>query len=241
MVSVLIDIILIGIVALCIWRGFKNRVIRGVCGILALIVSIYAASVFASAYSYEFSGLIEPFAAGLADSAVTTVLNDGQFDKEGKLIPPVVYVEDKDKTDVYTVSFAALRQLGVSEDAAEKLALSASEGVTQVNHQMAATISAELSNTLAYVIVFGICFIIIAIVFAAIANVIDLQFSIPGIEGAEPYIGLGLGLIQGIIIMFTITLLVRYVGMLLSEETINNTRLLRLIININPIAKILGV
>ena len=54
------DVLFILIILVCAWRGYKNGIIRGICGILAIIVSLYGANLIATAYSDEFTGMAKP-------------------------------------------------------------------------------------------------------------------------------------------------------------------------------------
>ena len=63
-----IDIILIIIIALCTWNGYKRGLVGGVAGILAIIVSLLGASIVSAAYAHEVVPAIEPFVDGYLDS-----------------------------------------------------------------------------------------------------------------------------------------------------------------------------
>ena len=66
----LIDIGIVGIVVFCAWRGFRNGLIRGAFGFVALIVSLFLANTIAKAYAEEFTGVLTPFASGVIESAL---------------------------------------------------------------------------------------------------------------------------------------------------------------------------
>ena len=70
MTTFFIDLGIIGIVAFCAWRGYRNGLIRGVFGIVTLIVSIFLANTIARAYADEFTGVLTPFAGGVVESAL---------------------------------------------------------------------------------------------------------------------------------------------------------------------------
>ena len=56
----IIDIVLIVIIALCTWNGYKRGLVGGIAGILAIIISLFGSSLLASAYSHEVVPAVEP-------------------------------------------------------------------------------------------------------------------------------------------------------------------------------------
>ena len=48
-----IDIILLIIIALCTWNGYKRGLVGGIAGILAIVVALFGGSILSSAYSQE--------------------------------------------------------------------------------------------------------------------------------------------------------------------------------------------
>ena len=49
----IIDIVLLVIVALCTWSGYKKGLIGGIAGILAVIIALFGGSLLSSAYAHE--------------------------------------------------------------------------------------------------------------------------------------------------------------------------------------------
>ena len=234
-----IDVILLAIVAYCGWRGYRNGIIRGICGILAIVIALYGANLIATVYSSEFTGMLNPFMSGIVDSAVSAVINGGEEEDPPRRLPldeeeeeetkekrSVMILTDKEKDDVYSVCFASLRYLGLSEDAAEKLASDTADETSQVGQQMNVDLTGKICEQMAFVITFLICFILIAILFAVVGNIIDLTFAIPGIEKVEPYIGILIGLARGVFIILIIAVFFRYAGLAFHEGTLEKTKLL---------------
>ena len=63
-----IDIILLIIIALCTWNGYKRGLVGGIAGILAIVVALFGSSLLSSAYSHEVVPALEPFIDGYVDS-----------------------------------------------------------------------------------------------------------------------------------------------------------------------------
>ncbi|MCF0120068.1 MAG: hypothetical protein HUJ65_00400 [Oscillospiraceae bacterium] len=260
----IIDLILILIVAYCAFRGYKAGIIRGLCGILAIIVALYGANIVTSVYSSEFSGMLTPFVSGVVDSSVSKVLTGEDQDetkKAGKIIsfllrkdddteeetdetaePRRVFIElqESEKEDVFAVSYATMRYFGLSDGPANNIAEKTAAQTSKVGQQMAVDLTSNLCDAMTEVILFMVAFIILAIVFAVIGNIIDLTFAVPGIEKVEPYVGIALGLVKGIIVIMVIGTFFRYAGILISNSTLEKTKLLSRLIAANPVSTKLG-
>ena len=63
-----VDIILLIIIALCTWNGYKRGLVGGIAGILAIVVALFGGSLLSSAYSHEVVPALEPFVDGYIDS-----------------------------------------------------------------------------------------------------------------------------------------------------------------------------
>ena len=228
--SIALDAAIVVIVGFCSWRGFKNGIIRGVCGLLALIVSIFAANVVATAYSEEFTGMLRPFVSGIVDNAMQT-------DSEDADTPSA---NTGEQNDVYTSAFNALRKIGLPEKAAENIATAVKDGYSGIKHNLAAEVTDKLCSRIAYIAVFAICFILVAIVFAVIGNILSLAFALPGLKLLDSLAGLAFGFGKGAIIVFVAGVVIRYFG-LIAQDMILSTRILNFIVNNNPVANILGI
>ena len=234
MTTFLIDLAIIGIVAFCAWRGYKSGLIRGVFGVVSLIAAIFVANITAQAYSGEAKSMLMPFVSGIIDSTISKLAEDGI---EYQAIAHDHNIDDVD----FGTAYMALRQLGLPEAAAVNVAERTLEvEEDEQTFSLADLIAERLSSSLSYVAVFGIAFLLIAIVFAVIGNLVGVVFALPGLKLVDLIAGAVFGLFKGIIIIYTIAVIIRYFGLLL-QSTIEGTSILRYIINNNPIASLLGV
>ena len=234
MVILALDLAVIAIVVFCGWRGYKNGLIRGVFGVVSLVVSLFIAGVAATAYSEEVEDMLNPFVGGLVDSAIIEIFEmDADIDSNGS----------DDETESYTTSYKALRRIGLPEAAAARVAdmVAKDTGEDVLSAGALSNILAEkLSSVLAFVAVFGVAFALLAIIFAVVGNLVGFIFSLPGLKLVDIICGTVLGLAKGLIIVFAIASVVRYVGVL-APETLAGTKILEYIVNTNPIAESIGI
>jgi len=235
MITLLIDVAVLGTVVFCTWRGYKSGLIRGVFGVVSLIVSLLVANIAAQAYSEEAKGMLMPFASGMIDSTLTEM---NEYDIEYQALAHDHELDDPDFGTAYT----ALRLIGLPEAAAVHVAEQTleisendSEGMTFPD-----LIADRLTSAMSFVAVFGIAFLLLAIVFAVIGNLVGVVFSLPGLRFVDIIAGCVFGFFKGVIIVYAIAVIVRYFGLLMLE-TLEKTTLLNYLVNNNPIANLLGI
>jgi len=225
-----IDLAVVALVAFCVWRGFKNGFIRGVFGVVALIASLLVANIVATAYSEEFTGMLKPFVGGIVDNTLSGIIEEGiEFSYDGRI----------DDLPQFRAAYATMRRLGLPEASAAQIA----ERATQDNGPIATladAVSDKLSSALAFVAVFGIAFLLLAIIAAIIGNLIGFVFSLPGLKHIDAIAGILFGLLKGLIIVLTLAAIIRYFG-LFAQTTLEETTILKFLINNNPIADMIGI
>lgn len=229
--STAIDLAIIAVVAFCAWRGYRNGLIRGAFGVAALIFSIFLANITATAYSDEFTSMLRPFFGGVVDTALAEMIEERIGAGAAIGGTQVLYgYED------YETAFAILQRIGLPESAAEQMADLAATGTSALSDN----ISNMLSSTFAFVAVFGIAFILLMIIFAVVGNLISVVFSLPGLWLVDSISGAVFGLFKGLVIIYALGVIVRYMG-LLAPSLLEDTRLLGNIVNSNPVANMLGI
>jgi len=227
--TLLIDLATIGIIAFCIWRGYRNGLIRGAFGIVALVASLFIANITATAYSDEFTVVMKPFVSGIVESALSEIHDD---DVEYE------FVEHEDESEEFNEAFNALRYIGLPQTAAVRVAEHSTEEQTEAF--LSEVVANKLSSTLAHVAVFGIAFALLAIIFTVVGNLIGFVFSLPGLKLLDIIAGIAFGIVKGFIIVYAIATVVRYFG-LLAVSTLEETAILNYFVNNNPIAEMLGI
>ena len=226
-----IDLAIIAIVAFCGWRGYRNGLIRGAFGVVSLVVSLFVANIAATAYSEEFTGMLKPFLGGIVETTLV------KMDEQGIEYIPEEH-DHENLTDDFGTAYTVLRQIGLPEASAVRIAELAVEN--NFSGYLADMVADKLSSVLAFVAVFGIAFLLLAIVFTVIGNLVGFVFSLPGLRLVDAIAGVALGLVKGLIIIYAIATVIRYFG-LLASSTVEQTSVLYHIVNKNPIADMLGL
>jgi len=225
----LIDLAIIGIVVYSVWRGYRNGLIRGAFGVVALIVALLVANIAADAYSNEFEGILIPFVGGVVD----TTLNE--LDAEEIEYEPIEHDNDSEE---FSSAFTVLRHIGLPIPAAIRIAELSLDDESE--RPLSDMIASRLSSVLAYVAVFAIAFVLLAIIFAVIGNLIGFVFSLPGLRLLDIIAGVAFGFVKGILIVLALAAFVRYFG-LLAIELLEETSVLNYFVNNNIVADLLGI
>jgi hypothetical protein len=83
-------------------------------------------------------------------------------------------------------------------------------------------------------------FFLVIIAFAIISRLLNFAFKLPGLRLLNSLGGAAFGLIFGVAIVFAGAWIIHYMGMLIPEETVEKTVLLKFFMNTNPLAFIFG-
>lgn len=235
-----LDLILIGIILLAAWKGFRAGFINGIAGILAVVVAVYGGNLISHTYSSEFTDMLEPFVSGIVESIEGKVMDSikGEGDEGFVPVHDLTGVTD---SDVGGICVAVMRQLGISEGSAEKLAEKVESQASEANAKMLEALTAVLCDRIAYIALFAIAFLLIIIIFTALGNILDLAFGLPGLESINHILGGVLGAVKGILIVLVITCVCRYLGIVLKTDLLEGTIIMRRLIDSNFIANLLQI
>lgn len=240
-IKVLIDIIIVAIIAFSIWRGYKGGIIATVCATVALFVSLIAGNVVATVYASEFEGALSTFAGGIVDTAASETLDFKGYDEDGQPDDRYPILTEEEKRDVHTVSLNVLRRVGVSDDVANDIAEETAGEVDTVGLTMRQTITAKLCGKVSFAAVFFVVFLLVVIIFAAIGNIVNLSFTLPGAQRINSIVGAAIGAFNGIIIVLFITCLFRYTGIIIGKEAVGSTAIASWLTDSNALANIFGI
>lgn len=223
----ILDLVLLLIILLCAWRGFRNGLISGILAACAVLFSFYAADILADTYSGEFTRMLEPFVSGVVDSSYAAA--------EEALEPKGM------SGDVYEMSLETVKGVGLMKSAAENVAESLRGSVSETGQVLRTAVVEKLCSVAAYVLTYAVMFILLIIAFAVIGNLFNLAFKLPGLELINGLLGTLLGIAKGLMYAFAIAWILRFTGLLLKEEVVDSTILLSKLMETCPLAGFLGL
>ncbi len=179
----LFDIIIIAIIVFSIYRGVSQGFVKSLMKLLSIAVAFAAAHLFhdalAEVYNHYF---FESFAEKVAETITPVIQRSGEmFDLETLFSDmPEVF---SDLLSRFSVDTAHLAESFGSFGAAS------AETLENMSQTIAAPIAAILSKALAYLSIFVVALIVMAILTA----LIDIVFKLPVLKNANKFLGFILG------------------------------------------------
>ncbi len=241
-IAVLLDLLLLGILVLCAWRGNKQGIVIGALSIVGIVACICAGNVVAETYDDEFVSVPQSIGSGLVDNYTTRILNaDYENVLEGEDDDLVIRLTEEEKQDVYTVSFAVCRQFGMTDGVADAVALRVASQTSQVNQAMSHILGTEICLQITHVAIFFIIFLITLIILAAVKNTFDVNLTLPGLEAVNRILGAVIGGVKGLLYVLLIAAALRYAGALLPDAVLQKSLLAKALAEHNLIANILSI
>lgn len=224
--KLIIDIVLLIIVALCTWNGYKKGLIGGIAGILAIIVALFGGSLLSSAYAHEMVPALEPFLDGYVDSQKNrdAILEEMGYASSDMSLEDIL---KQDSSLRYDYAYECMRSLGFYEGRAEELAEKAVTYANDTGSGMTEAVVSVLCDTVTYVGGLVLCFLLILILLVAIANIGNLSFRLPNMEMLDEIGGAVLGFLKGFLYCVLLCWLLSFFGLVIGKDTLAHTTLAR--------------
>ncbi len=221
-----IDIILILILALCTWNGYKQGLVGGVAGILAIIISLLGASIASAAYSHEVIPAIEPFVSGYLDSHRNrdTILERMGYGSSDLSLEDIL---EQDSSLRYDYAYESLTDLGLYEKRAERMAGEAVALAEESGESMTDAIVSVLCSTITSVGTMVVAFLLVLILLVAVASIGNLSFRLPNMESVDEIGGAVLGFGKGFLYCVLLCWVLSFLGIVIGKTTMAHTTLAR--------------
>ncbi len=220
----IIDIVLIIIIALCTWNGYKRGLVGGVAGILAIIISLLGANILSAAYAHEVVPALEPFVDGYVDSSKNrnVILERMGYGSSDLSLDDIL---QQDSSLRYDYAYECLSDLGLYEKRAEELAADAVAYAQESGVSMTDAVVAVVCDTVTKVMTTVIAFLLILILLVALASIGNLSFRLPNMENLDEIGGAVLGFGKGFLYCVLLCWLLSFLGLIIGKETMAHTTL----------------
>lgn len=231
-----IDIILLIIIALCTWNGYKRGLVGGIAGILAIVVALFGSSLLSSAYSHEVVPALEPFIDGYVDSQANrdAVLESMGYGDSDYSVEDIIA---QDSSLKYDYAYECLLSVGFYSKTSEKLAARAVDLAEEGSMDMTAAVVSVVCDTATYVGGAALGFLLILIFLIAVANVGNLSLRLPNMENLDEIGGSVVGFIKGFIYCVLLCWVLSFFGLIIGKSTMSDTVLGRFFLAFEFITK----
>lgn len=190
-----IDLVLLAIIIISIWSGYKKGFIMGIAGLVAIIVSLYAASLVSSAFSYEVVPAMRPFASGYVESQMQEKVLEDMGIADTELSYEDILADDPELRHEFCAT--CFKTFGIYEDAAEQMATEAEtyadEQGSTIEEAIVETLCTRSPTSQGVVLLF----LIFLITLLTIGNIPNLSFRIPNADILNDAGGAVMGLVNG--------------------------------------------
>lgn len=264
----LFDILFVAIIIVCGWAGYKKGLIMGIGGVLVIIVSIYGANLLSHTFSYDVIPALRPFVSGYMDTTYRNSVykqldieipeeeEDDKEDEEGEDSDYVFYdqnIQEDDRLiyslndliemnpeieeDVYIVGY---RDIGISEQTAKRMAADVLERreLDETEDRYDSYVEV-LCQKLSFVAGFILIFLLILILLTVVANLPNLSYKIPGADIVNDIAGAVLGLVTGFMFCIILTWVLKFTGIVIGADTLDNTVFVKWFVNRDILGAIL--
>ena len=219
----IIDLVLLGILIVCIWTGFKKGLLMGMGGILCIIIAVYGANLAATVLSYDMIPALKPFANGYTESLLakndSRVLKQMGWDHSAYSVDDLLLQYPERRAEFAS---ACYRAMGVEEKTAGRMAEDAVAYLENGGTMMEAVVH-TLCATASYVAAFVVCFLLILIVLTVLGNLPNLSYKLPHLDLVNDIGGAVLGLVKGVMLCALLVWALKFMGMLVGKETLQSS------------------
>ena len=236
---IVIDLVLLAILIICVWSGYRKGFIIGIANLLGIVVSLYAAVLVSGAFSYDVVPVLRPFVSGY----VETQMNDTVLEEMGISNTDLSY-EDilaNDSELRHRFCYTSYTSVGIYDDAADQMATEAEEYADTNSVQISTAVVEVLCQRICYVAGVTLLFLIFLIALMAIANIPNLSYRIPNMDLLNDAGGAFMGLVNGVCYCMLIAWLLRFLGLIIGMDTYGSTLLLRFFHSIDLITVGVGI
>ena len=236
----IISLLFLVILIYCGWNGYRKGLIRGVGALLAFVVAVYAANLLAVTYSGEIIDALRPFASGYVEVNVINdrVAGEMGISASGLSVEDYLAASPEQSEEFCTKIFEGV---GIYRSAAEQMA---DESITyaQMNSMDLRDAAVEiLCMRMSFVVFFCLAFLMILILLTVVSNLINLTFKIPNFDFLNDVSGTVLGFIFGICLCLVFGWALKFTGILIPQETLDNTFLVTWFMNHSILVHFLGI
>lgn len=218
----ILSLIFLAVLVYCGWSGFKKGLIMGVFGLIAFVISVYGADLLASTYSGEVVDALRPFASGFVEVNVVdkTVRPAMGLDAVNLSTADFFAQNPGREKEFCTLTYQAM---GIYDVTSEQLSDEAVAYARDNGVELLDAVVEVLCMRISYVGAFLLAFLMILILLTVIGNIPNISFKIPNLDTLNDVGGAIMGVAMGACLLLVAGWALKFTGMLIPQETIEQT------------------
>ena len=206
---------------------------------MAIVVSLYGASLVSSAFSYEVVPALRPFASGYVESQMQETVLEDMGIANTELSYEDILADDPELRHNFCAT--CYKTFGIYDDAADQMATEAEEYADSQGSTIEEAIVEVLCTRVAYIAGVALLFIIFLITLMTLANIPNLSFRIPNMDVLNDAGGAAVGLFTGILYCMLLSWILRFGGLAIGLDTFGDTLLAKFFHSIDFLTAGLGI
>ena len=240
-VNSIINILLIAILVICVWQGYKKGIIMGIIEVLVIILSLYGAQLLSDTYSYEVIPVLKPFVSGYMENQLESATyetfgytpNDqGQYDVPRSMTDLLAEQPERRQT----VVTKAYQSLGLYDTLVYTMTDRTMTYVQDNNASLASAVSTITCQSICWYGGLVLAFIILFTLLTVLVNLPNLSFKLPYVGIVNDIGGIGIGIFTGFLFCSIVVWVLQFAGLLLPEATLRTTGLAAFFLDQNLLA-----
>lgn len=217
------DLVIVAVLALFVWRGWKKGLLLSLCGLAVALLAFWGAGFLAETLDDPAAKAIEP--------KLTEMIAENLSDRFAAEDADADPIDDlRDMGGIYAWAADALAEARQTMDSA---VLDTVQGVA---HKAAQAIAAQA----AYSVIFAVSFVVLFVVLTLLLHALDLVAKLPGLHFCNGLGGGLIGLAKGFVILLVVISCLRMFGKLIPQEAVDNTYVLKFFVRFDPVSMILA-
>jgi len=234
----LFDLILLVVLTVCGIQGYRRGFILTFCSFLAIFIALIGATALSNHLCQPVGKLMQP----VLEAQITKIFQDEwhQTQFPSAEAPPIEGTSSTEAQNTMQPQITLgealdiLKSIPVLGAFWESVQQAVDEGVSQALGSAAELIAAQLAKEIARILLFILGFLLIFILWLLLSHALDLAFRLPVLSTVNAVAGLCVGLVKGCLLAFILAWLLS--GLFLTQETIEQTVLLRFFSENSPVS-----
>ena len=229
------DLIVLIVLAVTLFQGYRKGFVLTLCGFLAVFVAFVGASILSDALAEPVSQAVRP----AIEMNIHSALQDS-LDQQGIALPEGSASSQGDTSlDILGQTFSLdqiLEMLGDSslvQHFSDAIHGAVTQGVLAVTSDVVASIAGYIAFQIAHSVLFVICFALVLAAWHFLSRTLNLAFKLPVLSTLNHWAGAAMGLVKGAALLFIACWLLRS---LIPQEAVDGTVLLHFFCTTNPFA-----
>ncbi|MBR6115812.1 MAG: CvpA family protein [Oscillospiraceae bacterium] len=236
----ILSLVFLIILVYCGWSGYKKGLIMGIFSIIAFVISVYGANLLAVTYSGEVVDALRPFASGFVEvNVVDKTVRPAMGLDAVNLSTADFFAQNPGREKEFCV--LTYRSMGIFDATSEQMADEAVAYARDNGADILDAVVEVLCMRISFVGAFLLAFLMVLILLTVIGNIPNISFKIPNLDAVNDIGGAILGVAQGVCLLLVVGWALKFTGLLIPQETIENTFLVPWFMDQSVLVDYLGI